>query len=276
MASITSMESTANITIDDLLEPQDKLSTLSDWAGDKAKYFLEGLSNISFYISKIPTLYGLGTSPSWNSAESGFKNCKKLLAFPNAIRGSMVLYEKLQAGGTLVRNIAADVCYVIADTIDGVVGFASLGAVAMNPVLSSVLARIKDITGIFGLSNTSYNLSMDLAKLRRIDLNKVTHSEIKDAKKAAEYKKNWVKSEIDNRWYDILRNVSSIGLCILGTGSAIAGALCAGVAVSPWIFAAIVSVSVYGKFNMYAQKTEATFWQTRYAELLPKQKAVKA
>lgn len=256
---------TSNIESNDLM-PSDTATIFSGWIEEKGKYFCEAAANISFYLSRVPTFYGHGISQSWDNANRGLNNCKKIMAFPTAIKGAMVFYDKVVKGGELLRNLAGDVCYIIGDTIDGFTGVQSFGIIRMTPALAAPLARIKDLTGVLGLGNTVYNLTVDMDKLRKIDLNKVVHREIKETKKGLEFKKNSVNAEIDAKWYDRLRCMTSISLCVLGTVGAVTGAL-----ISPWVFAMVGTVTVYGKYNMYASKVASTFWQNRYAELMPTQ-----
>ena len=128
------------------------------------------------------------------------KTCKKLLAFPSAIKGAMSLYEKLKAGGARIRDIVADVFYITGDAIDGLVGFTTLGKIPISKLIVDRLSRFKDITAVFSLSNTTYNLITDLRKLKRIDISKTTHPEIQDVEKAVVYKTNWVHAEMNNKW----------------------------------------------------------------------------
>lgn len=244
--------------------PANTATSLSDWIGDKGKYFCEAMSNISFYMSQIPTFYGHGVSGAWDKASNGMRSCKKILAFPSVFKNGITFYDHIKQGKELARNLLGEVTYIVSDTIDTIQGYAALANKAIPAGIKGPLERIKDLCGIFGLTNTSYNLTVDMEKLRKIDVTKETHAGITDQKKAIELKQNIISAEIDGKWYDRLRCMSSVALCVLGLTGAILGTT-----FSPWLFAAIVSVSVYGKHLMYARKAEGVFFQTRYAELIP-------
>ena len=292
---------TSSVELNDLMEQGTFTTTVSDWVGDKGKYFCEAAAIGSYYMSQVPVLYGRIISPNWGTAsanwvgaEEGLKGCKKILAFPGAIKGAMALYEKLQKGGESVRNLLGDACYVIGDTIDGFTGFQSFGIFTNPPqALVNCLERVKtftklkntigffkDITGIYGLGNTAYNAHVDIGKLRQIDLTKVTHPEIKDTKKALELKKNWVTAEIDNKWQDRLRCLTACAMCALGAGksavlwlgfTAVAYPITSMILTHGLLFAVLGTIGIYSKYNMYASKVESGFWQNRYAELIPTQ-----
>jgi hypothetical protein len=244
--------------------PASTATSLSDWIGDKGKYFCEAVSNISFYMSQIPTFYGHGVSQTWDQVGSGMKSCKKILAFPSVFKNGVTFYDHIKEGKERTRNLLGEVSYIIGDTIDTVQGYMALATKAIPPGIRGPLERIKECCGIFGLTNTSYNLTVDINKLRQIDVTQKPHPGVQDQKTAVELKRHIIDSEIDSKWYDRLRCISSIGMCVLG----LTGAVC-GTAFSPWLFAGIVSVSLYGKHRMYASKAEGMFYQTRYAELIP-------
>lgn len=270
---------TSEVESNDISLPS-TLDTISNWMGDKAKYACEAIGNFSIYISRIPTFYGHGSSPFWSGVESGMKDCKKILAFPGAIKGSISLYEKIKKGGESVRNLLGDVSYIFSDTLDGLQGFNAFGF--MGKCSGPIVDRLKDLSGIYGLGNTSYNLTVDMQRLRQIDLNKVVHPEIQDPKKALELKNNWINAEISNKWHDRLRCMSAVAMCTLGiAGAAVVAFAAPWVAMSwtfyaPWMFAALGTVGVYGKFHMYAAKAEGGFWQNRYAELIPTVKSTQS
>lgn len=269
--------------------PPSAKETFSDWITDKGKYFCEAVANAAHQLSLFPTLGGtkdpvsgvwtaFPESAAWSSVQVGMKNCKNFLAFPSVIKGSMSLYANLRKGGVLARNLIGEACYIIGDSIETLQGYTALAGTKIPETIrilgfdilcKAPLERVKDVTGIFGLSNTSYNLTLDIEKLRQIDLTKGVHKDIKDVKKALELKKHIVEAEIDNKWYDRLRCMSSVALCTLGlTGTIVGAALCPHFVFSSWLFAALGSVSVYGKYNMYASKAQGEFFQRRYAELL--------
>lgn len=262
---------TQDLAVNEWLPPSSE-TTFSDWIADKGKYFCEAASNAAFYVSQIPNLYGYGASPAWERASKGLGECKKFLALPNMIKGGMGLYDQIQKGGELTRNLVGSACYVLSDAIDTVQGYAVLSGSALPGCLKAPLERIKDLTGIFGLGNTAYNLTVDIEKLRQIDVNKSTRSGVKNTSESLEIKKNIIDSEIDAKWYDRLRCLTAIALCCLGSGSALlfkAGLVATATPVPAMVFALLVTGGIYGKYNMYASKVHGDFWKTRYAELVP-------
>ena len=49
---------TPKIVLEDLVpKSSDRFTVFSDWAGEKAKDCLDAFANVSFYLSKVPTLY---------------------------------------------------------------------------------------------------------------------------------------------------------------------------------------------------------------------------
>jgi hypothetical protein len=243
------------------------LTTFSNWIGDKGKYACEALANVSFYLAQIPTLYGNEQSSVWSSLEGRMKDCKKILALPSAVKGSITLYENVRKGKESYRNLLGEFTYVLSDAIDGFQGFHAFGFGFLGKCSGPIIDRIKDFSGIYGLSNTSYNLTVDMNKLRQIDPSKEVHPEMEASKKemAVDVKKNWIQAEINNKWHDRLRCMSAVAMCALGT----VGALFVAIPAAPWVFAALGTAGVYGKYNMYAAKAEAGFWKSRHAELLP-------
>lgn len=256
---------TATVTssIEDLELPG-TLTTFSNWIEAKPKYFIESLYNSADWVSKILGQAGYAASSTvWDNASKGLNTCKKLLAFPAAIKGSMTLYEKVSKGGELARNLAGDVCYVINDTIDGLEGFSKIGILSIpDAIFKGALGTLKNLVGIYGLGNTTHNLTIDMEKLKQVDLTKLPHKGIKDPVKALEIRKNWIDAEFNSKWHDRIRCVSAIAMCSLGLMTSITG-----IGVPGIVFTTIVTVSlIVGKYPMFANKEASAFWQSRYAE----------
>lgn len=301
------MTTAINNEVSDLI-PVDMYNKTSDWASDKAKYFCEALANMSFYLSKIPqfTVPGFGYvydgSKSFVDAGKQLGSCKTFLSLPSAIKGAMGLYENLQKGGMKTRNLIGDIAYLTGDALDSLKGISTFicedcktpgeqgvfyKIFSKTGVFEKVFAKmdlIKNLTGTVGLVNSIYNNNIELANLRKIDVNKNVHP-IANRDKAVAIKKNWVQAEIGSRWHDRLKNITGLAMCAISltaTGAVAVGFLpAAGVAAatgtaaavwgsaSPWIFAAIGTVGLVGKSWAYFHKADAGFWQTRYAEMIP-------
>lgn len=236
---------------------QGTFTTFSNWIGEKGKFFCETVSNVSFYLSQVP-----GAPSLWEGMDKGFGNCKKVLSLPVAIKGTMSLYDKLLKEGVgKVRNLVGNVFQITGDAIDGIMGFQSFGIVTMSNKMAGQLKLIKGVTGVIGLPNAVYNMHKDLGRLRKINLNKVDHPEIKDVKKALELKKNLVNAEINNKWYERLRFITAWCTCVLGTAGLVAS--------YPWAVAIISSIGLCGKYKAYSNQVASEFWLGRYAELMP-------
>ena|GEM_PF-1582022 len=247
---------------------------VSNWIGDKGKYFLESLANAADHLRLMPTLAGRSESQAWTSVNTGLKNAKNVLAFPSVLKGAHTFYYAVQSGAKSVRNLAGDFCYLVGDTIDtiqgglGMVGSkipATVQMLGKNMYLAAPVQFLKNVTGVYGLGNTAYNLTLDLEKLKQIDVTQGATPKGMTKKDGVALKEQIVQAEIDNKWYDRLRCVSAAAMCAIGLTVSIG---MFGPA-SPWVFAVLGSVGVYGKYNMYAAKTRGECFQTKYAELLP-------
>lgn len=250
---------------------------LSGWMGEKGKYFSELFAQISFIFSRIP-----GTDAAAFNASNVFFNAgKKVLAGPSAIKGTMKLAEKffhpvdlknrLLEGKEKVRNLVGEICYVFGDTVDFLGGLSSntfkvLPASVKNFVGLKSISLTKDLSAIFGLSNSAYNLSCDIERLKKAGIT-VVDKKIKDpAKKEAakQYKESMLEATINNKWWDIQRDVCAVAMCVLGVASTAIGA-----SFSPWVFCALGTAGLVGKALMHFEAQKVGFWKERYAEVIP-------
>ncbi|MCH9630510.1 MAG: hypothetical protein S4CHLAM37_05110 [Chlamydiia bacterium] len=258
--------------------PLDFTNELNNWFGDKFKYSMEALKNATFISAHLPRLWGSEKVDVLDNASTQLNNAKKFLAFPGALKGSVKLAETLYNGGKDIRNLAGDICYVFGDWVDAFVGARSFGAVEVaDATYNSAMKYIgplKDAAGFYGLSNSAYNLTVDIAKLREKDLT-VVDSRVLDKATAVEFQKKHVEARIDNKWWDCMRDVCAIAMCSLGlfkAGMIASGwtAAQAGAAIGgPWAFLALSTAGVCGKFMMHAKDQEANFWQRHTAQKMP-------
>ncbi|PCI96069.1 hypothetical protein COB11_00360 [Candidatus Aerophobetes bacterium] len=259
--------------------PLDFTNELINWLGDKGKYTMEALRDVTFITAHLPRLWGSNEVSELSGASNRLNTAKKFLAFPGALKGSVKLAETLYNGGKSVRNLAGDICYVFGDWVDTFDGARNFGVVTVANVTYNgamkYIGPLKNACGVYALSNSAYNATVDIAKLREKNLT-VVDPKVKDKKTAIEYQKKHVEARIDNKCWDCMRAVCAVAMCSLGLvqasfmlvggmEAAAAGALIG----APWVFIALSTIGVCGKFMMHAKDQEANFWQRHTAEKMP-------
>lgn len=261
------------------LAPLGFASEFSNWVEDKGKYTCEALKNAAFIAAHLPRLFGYGKLGSVEEASKGINNVKTVMALPGAIKGAFKIAETLYAdglykfmetiynGGRTGRNLLGDVTYLIGDAIDSIKGLNAFKITAVSDNVLNVLAPVKDVCGVYGLSNSAYNLAVDIEKLREKELT-IVDPKTQGNPVAEQYRKNYVEAKINNKWWDCMRDVCAVAMCSLGIIKWSFGMAVVSLG-GPWPFVALSTAGVVGKALMHFRSQEANFWQTRLAEKMP-------
>lgn len=263
--------------------PLGYVDMFSNWIGEKGKYTCEAIKNAAFIVAHFPRVWGGQKIGELEGASAQINNIKKFMAMPGAIKGAVKLVETLQEGKKCVRDIIGDACYVIGDTIDTVVSFDAFGIKDLPASVKKVLAPIKDLSGLIGLTNSAYNLTNSMEALR----NKNVTIEIppngsgvaakneadKQSQIATTYNKKYTEAKINNMWWDRMRNICAIGMCAIGLikfAFASFGYTATVASLSnPWIFVALSTAGVFGKAVMHFKSQEAEVWKGQVLKAMP-------
>ncbi len=233
-----------------------------NWAGDKPKYFMELLANASWYASQF-----FPKQEFFGDFSSGLVSAKGFFGIPGAVKGTYDLVQDWMVGkDKSIHDWMGGVGYAVSDAIDGLKAVVWSGAAVVDKGTMNILGKIKNVGALLGLTNSVHKDTVTLSKLSKIDPDNIT-SKVKDKAEAKQIKAEWVNSETNRVWWNRERNIMGVALCTLGL-------VASAVAISPWIFAAFVTVGVTGKMMTHMNKQEAGFWQTRFAEqVVPDAKA---
>lgn len=246
--------STYVTTIKEKYQPPAVETMFPIWAGEKPKYFMELCSNVLWYASQF-----FPEQEFFGQTSSTLGNAKSFFGIPGAIKGSYdFALDVLNGKDQSIHAWIGSVGYIVSDAVDGLKALTWSGAVAVDKATMNVLAKIKNLGAILGLTNSVHQDTVKLQKLSKADINNI-ESNVKDKEEAKQIKAEWVTAETNRLWWNRERNVMGIALCTLGV---LAGA----VTISPWIFAAFVTIGVTGKLMTHFNKQEASFWSDRFAE----------